>query len=114
MDLTDWIVILAIALLAVAFFCTRTHRRATLVDRMRHRAGTRLVVQATIAFWGALLLLDRSLVTPEALPFHLNLDPRAVLGVALMLAVAGSLWSIRGSRLLRARRIFRSSHGLSR
>jgi hypothetical protein len=112
MDLTDWIVILAIALLAVAFFCSRNHRRATLVDLMRHRTGTRLIVQGTIAFWGALLLVERSLVSPGALPFHLNVDPRAVLGVALMLAVAGGFWSIRGSRLLRPRRIFHTNHGL--
>ncbi|MFP6558660.1 hypothetical protein WJ542_10110 [Paraburkholderia sp. B3] len=114
MDLTDWIVLLAIALLAIAFFCSRTHRRATFVDRMRHRAGTRLVVQAAIAFWGALLVLAQSFLSPGAAPFGLHLDPRAVLGLALMLIVAGSVWSIRGRRLLRARRLFRSSHGLSR
>jgi hypothetical protein len=114
MDLMDWIVLLAIALLAVAFFCARTHRRATFVDRLRHRAGTRLVGQAAIAFWGALFLLERNFVSPRAMPFGLNLDPRAVLGVALMFVVAGCFWSIRGSRLLRSRRIFGGSHRLSR
>lgn len=110
MDLTDWIVILAIALLAVAFFCARNQRRANFVDRARHRLGTRLVVQGTFAFWAALLTLDRSFVSPGAVPFGLNVDPRAVLGVALMLFVVGCIWAIRGGRLLRTRRLFGAYH----
>jgi RsiW-degrading membrane proteinase PrsW (M82 family) len=114
MDLTDWIVILAIALLAIAFFCPRTRRHATFIDRARHRAGTWFLVQGAIAFWGALLTLERSLVSPHALLFGLSLDPRAGLGVALVLVLAGCIGSIRGYRLLRRRRLFGTGPLLSR
>ncbi|WP_322009516.1 hypothetical protein [Paraburkholderia sp. J12] len=106
MNLTDWIVILAIALLAIAFFCPRPKRHATLVDRARLRLGTRLVVQAALALWGALFTLERCLAFPHALPFGLSSPPGVMLGVALGLALAGGFWSIRGARLLRSRRLF--------
>jgi len=114
MDLTDWIVILAIALLAIAFFCPRTSRHATFVERARRRAGTRLLVQGALAVWGALLTLERCFVSPHVAPFGLSLDPRAVLGAGLVLALAGCVWSIRGHRLLRRRRLFSACQHLSR
>ncbi|WP_407668233.1 hypothetical protein [Paraburkholderia ferrariae] len=106
MDLTDWIAILAIALLAIAFFCPRAKRHATRVDRARLRLGTRLVVQAALALWGALLTLERCLVFPHALPFGLTAPPGAMLAVALLLGCAGGFWAIRGTWLLRSRRLF--------
>jgi hypothetical protein len=114
MDLTDWIVILAIALLAIAFFCPRVSRHATFADRARHRAGVRHLVQAALALWGALLTLERCFVSPHAAPFGPSLDPRAMLGAALVLALAGCIWSIRGHRLLRTRRLFNTCQRLSR
>ncbi|WP_028219132.1 hypothetical protein [Paraburkholderia oxyphila] len=105
MDLTDWIVLLAIALMAIAFFCKRTGRRATTAERARHARGTRMLIQAAIALWSALFMLERTLVSPGSLPIgHLN--PHAALAVVLALAVAGCLWSIRGRSLLKPRRIF--------
>jgi hypothetical protein len=114
MDLTDWIVILAIALLAIAFFCPRTSRHATIVDRARHRAGMGLLVQGAIALWGALLTIDRSLISPHAVLFGLNLNPRAGLGAALALALAGCIGAICGYRLVHRRRLFSACRPLSR
>ena len=62
MDLTDWLVILAIALAAIIFLCSRGGRRGSLADRSRHVHGTRLLLQAAFALWAALLMLDRSFV----------------------------------------------------
>ncbi|MFX1672641.1 hypothetical protein PWR63_10225 [Paraburkholderia sp. A2WS-5] len=105
MDLTDWVVLLAIALMAIAFFCTRTGRRRTAAERARHARGTRMLIQAAIALWGALFMLERTLVSPGSLSAaHLN--PHAALAVVLALAGAGCLWSIRGRSLLKPRRIF--------
>lgn len=106
MDLTDWLVLLAVALAAIAFFCSRGGRKGSLTDRVRHARGTRLLVQAALALWAALLMLERSFVTPHSVPFGLALSPRMVLAVALALVAVGGIWSFRASRLLKARRIF--------
>jgi hypothetical protein len=106
MKLTDWIVILAVALMAIAFYCSRSNPDATFCDRMRHRRGTRLLLQGAIALWAALLTLDRSFVSPGGVPFGLNLSADTVLALALMLVVAGCRWSVRGRRLLRSRQLF--------
>ncbi|WP_213294872.1 hypothetical protein [Paraburkholderia sacchari] len=105
MDLTDWVVLLAIAVMAIAFFCTRTGQRRTSAERSRHARGTRMLIQAAIALWGALFVLERTLVSPGSLPVaHLN--PHTALAVVLALASAGCLWSIRGRSLLKPQRIF--------
>ncbi|HKT95818.1 MAG TPA: hypothetical protein VJS30_04700 [Paraburkholderia sp.] len=105
MNLTDWVVLLAIVLMAIAFFCKRTSRRGTSAERARHARGTRMLIQAGIALWSALFMLERIFVSPGNLPVgHLN--PHAALAVALALVVAGGLWSIRGRSLLKQRRIF--------
>jgi hypothetical protein len=118
MELTDWIVVLAIALMAIAFYCSRSGRRAALADRARHRRGMRLLMQGAIAFWSALLVLDRSFVSPGALPalpplpaapFGLRLSAHAVLAVSLVLVVAGCSWTMRGLRLVRTRHLFGAS-----
>ena len=106
MQWIDWLVILAIALILVAFYCFRYPAGYSLTDRAQHLRGTRLVVQATIALWAALLTLERSLMSPDDLPF---MSPPVALGIALLLAVAGCVWSIVGRRLLRQHRMFRAS-----
>ncbi len=109
MELTDWIVVLAIALMAIAFYCSRANRNTALVDlvdRARRRRGTRLLVQGAIALWSALLTLDYSLVSPGSVPFGLKLSAQALLALALLLVVAGGNWSRRGLRLLRPRPLF--------
>jgi len=106
MDLMDWIVILAIALTAIAFFCSRGGRKGSLVDRARHAHGTRLLVQAALALWLALLMLVRSFVVPRGATFGLALNPRMVLAVAFALVAVGGIWLFRASRLLKPRRIF--------
>jgi hypothetical protein len=112
MELMDWIVILAVALMAIAFYCSRSGRHATLGDRARHRRGTRLLMQGAIALWSALLALDRNFVSPGAvpgMPFGLRLNAHAVLAVSLVLVVAGCSWSMRGLRLVRTRQLFGAS-----
>jgi fructose-specific phosphotransferase system IIC component len=109
MDLTDWLLILAIALTAIAFYCARAVRRAKFIDHARHRHGTRLLIQGALALWTALLTLDRSFVSPGAVPFGLTLSADVVLAAALGLIVAGTLWSVRGCRLLRPRHLFSAS-----
>jgi len=105
MNLTDWVVSLAIVLMVIAFFCKRTRRRGTSGERARHARGTRMLIQAAIALWSALFVLERTLVSPDSSPIgHLN--PHAALTVVLALAVVGCLWSIRGRSLLKQRRIF--------
>ncbi|SDC40692.1 hypothetical protein [Paraburkholderia lycopersici] len=106
MNLTSWLVILAIALAAIALFCSRGSRKRSLTDRARHARGTRLLVQAAIALWAALLTLDRSFVSPGGAPFGHALNPRTALAAALALAAIGCICSFRASRLLKARRIF--------
>ncbi|CAG9246393.1 hypothetical protein [Paraburkholderia unamae] len=106
MNLTDWLVILAIALAAIAFFCSRNGRKGSLTDRARHAHGTRLLVQATLALWAALLVLERCFAGSVSVPFGLGASPRVALAVALALAAVGGIWSFRASRLLKARRIF--------
>ncbi|WP_321948699.1 hypothetical protein [Paraburkholderia sp. J10-1] len=106
MDLTDWLVILAIALAAILFFCRHGGRKGSLTDRARHVHGTRLLLQGAFALWAALLMLDRSFVLPLSVPFGIVVSPHTMLAAALALAGVGSLWSFRASRLLKPRRIF--------
>ena len=106
MNLTDWLVILAIALAAILFFCSRGRRKGSLTDRTRHVHGTRLLLQAAFALWAALLMLDRSFVAPLGVPFGHAVSPHTRLATALALAAVGGIWSFRASRLLKPRRIF--------
>ncbi|WP_322057641.1 hypothetical protein [Paraburkholderia sp. J63] len=105
MNLTDWVVLLAIVLMAIAFFCRRASRRGTSAERALHARGTRMLLQAAIALWSALFMLERTLVSPGSLPIG-RLNPHVTLAVVLALVVAGCLWSIRGRSLLKQRRIF--------
>ena len=105
MELTDWIVILAIALMAIAFFCARTPANWSRDNRARRLTGTRMLVQAACSLWAALLIVVRGLFAIDGLP-GVHAAPLEVLtGVAILIA-CGCYWWIRGSRLLKPRRLF--------
>ncbi|MGF6771111.1 hypothetical protein P3T18_003590 [Paraburkholderia sp. GAS199] len=105
MELIDWIVILAVILMAIAFFCARTPANWSRENRARRLAGTRMLVQAACSLWAALLLLVRGLFALNGL-FGLTFAPmEALAGVAILVA-CGCYWSIRGSKLLKPRRLF--------
>jgi hypothetical protein len=105
MELTDWVVILAIVLIAIAFFCSRTQARWSLENRARRFTGTRLLVQAACALWAAVLIVVRGFSTLDALPGK-PLAPHTILTGAAVLVAFGCYWSIRGSKLLKPRRLF--------
>ncbi|MEM5458750.1 hypothetical protein VSR69_28425 [Paraburkholderia phytofirmans] len=105
MQLTDWIVILAVVLMAIAFFCGRTPASWSRENRARRLAGTRMLAQAACSVWAALLIAARGLFALDGL---LGLRPaplEALTGVAILIAF-GCYWSIRGSRMLKPRRLF--------
>jgi hypothetical protein len=105
MQLTDWIIILAVVLMAIAFFCGRTPANWSRENRARRLAGTRLLIQAACSVWAALLIAARGLFALDGL---LGLRPaplEALTGVAILIAF-GCYWSIRGSRMLKPRRLF--------
>ncbi|ASV99711.1 hypothetical protein [Paraburkholderia aromaticivorans] len=105
MELIDWIVILAVALMAIAFFCGRTPANWSRENRMRRLAGMRMLVQAACSVWAALLITARGLFALDGLP-GLRPTPLQVLtGVAVLMA-CGCYWSIRGTQLLKPRRLF--------
>ncbi|MEM5400969.1 hypothetical protein [Paraburkholderia unamae] len=106
MELTDWLVILAIALAAILFFCRRGGRKGGLSDRARHLRGTRLLLQGAFALWAALLMLVRGFVLPLGEPFGIAISHHTMLAIALALAGMGAIWTFRASRLLKPRRIF--------
>ncbi|WP_322094261.1 hypothetical protein [Paraburkholderia bannensis] len=106
MALTDWIVLLAIVLMAIAFFCRNSSRRGTSTERARHVRGRRMLIQAAIALWAALMMLQRTFAAPGELPVAPYLSPRGALIVVCVLALAGCLWSVRGHQLLKQRRLF--------
>jgi hypothetical protein len=105
MQLTDWIIILAVVLMAIAFFCGRTPANWSRENRARRLAGTRLLIQAACSVWAALLIAARGLFALDGL---LGLRPaplEALTGVAILIAF-GCYWSIRGSKMLKPRRLF--------
>jgi hypothetical protein len=106
MALTDWVVLLAIALMAIAFFCRHSSRRGTSAERARHARGRRMLIQAAVALWGALLMLQRTFAAPGDLPVAPYLSPRSALAIVFVLAIVGCLWSVRGRQLLKQRRLF--------
>lgn len=91
--------------MAIAFFCTRAPANWSLENRARRIAGTRLLVQAAIALWSALLVLQRGLFALEDI-VGLRPAPHLVIAGAMLLMIVGAYWWIRGSRLLKPRRIF--------
>ncbi|MFM0739843.1 hypothetical protein PQQ51_21600 [Paraburkholderia xenovorans] len=105
MELTDWIVTLAIMLMVIAFFCVRTPAGWSREDRARRLGGLRMLAQAACSLWAALLLLARCLFTLDRLP-GLQPSPFEALIIVAVLFGCGGYWSIRGARLLKPRRIF--------
>ncbi|MFM0501653.1 hypothetical protein [Paraburkholderia caffeinilytica] len=105
MELTDWIVILAVTLMAIAFFCAHTPANWSRENRARRLAGTRMLAQAACSLWTALLILARGLFVLDGLPGLHPAPLEALTGAAILLA-CGCYWSIRGSKLLKPRRLF--------
>jgi hypothetical protein len=103
MDLTNWVIMLAVALISLAFFCARTPANWSIENRARRFTGTRLLAQAVMSLWAAVLVVVHGLLKLDG-PFHLS--PIVILGCALLLVIAGCYWSVRGRRLLRPRRLF--------
>ncbi|MFC0398905.1 hypothetical protein [Paraburkholderia rhizosphaerae] len=105
MDLINWIIMLAIAWIAVAFFCWRERADWSIENRVRRRAGSRLIAQAVFAIWSAALIVVRgfAFTSVQRMP---ETTPHALLIVAALLAVCGGYWLIRGVKLLKARRLF--------
>jgi len=105
MKLTDWIVLLAVILIAIAFFCARRPSAWSHNNRARRIKGTRLLLQAACSLWAALLIVARDLVTVDGFAGLRPAPVEVLAGVAILLA-CGCYWSIRGTRLLKRRRIF--------
>jgi hypothetical protein len=105
MELTDWIVVLAVMLMAIAFFCARTPVGWARDNRARRLAGTRMLVQAACSLWAAVLIAARGLFAIDVLP-GVHAAPLTVLIGAGVLICFGCYWSIRGRRLLKPRRLF--------
>jgi hypothetical protein len=105
MELIDWIVILAITLMAIAFFCARTPASWSHDNRARRLTGTRMLVQAACSLWAALLIVARGLFAIDGLPGLRPAPLQTLTGVVILVAF-GCYWSIRGSKLLKPRRLF--------
>lgn len=105
MQLTDWIVILAVVLMTIAFFCARTPANWSSENRARRLAGTRLLIQAACSLWAALLIAAHGLFALKGL-LEVRPAPLETLAGIAILSVCGCYWSIRGRQLLKPRRIF--------
>ncbi|HEV3429807.1 MAG TPA: hypothetical protein VG320_18175 [Paraburkholderia sp.] len=92
--------------MAIAFFCRHSSRRGTSTERARHMRGRRLLIQAAIALWAALVTLQRTFAAPGDIPVAPWLSVRGALVVVIVLAVMGCLWSVRGHQLIKQRRLF--------
>lgn len=105
MELTDWIVMLAVTLMAIVFFCARSPANWSLENRTRRLAGMRLLVQAACSLWAALLILSHGLFALDGLPGLRPAPLEALTGVVILIGCS-CYWSIRASRLLKLRRLF--------
>lgn len=105
MELTDWIVILAVTLMAIAFFSARASAGWSRENRARRLAGTRMLVQAACSLWAALLIVAHGLFALDGLLGVRPAPLEALASVAILIA-CGCYWSIRGSKLLKPRRLF--------
>jgi hypothetical protein len=108
MELVDWIIILAVILMAIAFFCARTSANWSRENRIRRLTGMRMLVQAACAIWIALLIVARGLFTINGIA-GLRPAPLHALTLVAILIVCACYWSIRGSKLLKPRQLF-STH----
>jgi uncharacterized membrane protein len=107
MDLTNWIIILAAAWSAAAFFCLRSRTDWSIENRARRRAGARRIAQAVFSLWSAALIAVRGPAFASAHRAH-DAAPLAWLAVAALLAACGCYWLMRGLQLLKTRRLFTS------
>ena len=107
MNLTNWVIILAAALIALSFVCSRVPASWSMENRARRFTGARLLAQAVLSFWSALLIVVRGLSALSARTMHIA--PQVMLAGALLLVVAACYWSIRGRKLLKPRRLFAAS-----
>jgi hypothetical protein len=105
MELVDWIVILAVILMAIAFFCARTSANWPRENRTRRLTGMRMLIQAACAMWMALLIAARGLFTSNGLA-GLRPQPLHAVTLVAILIVCACYWSIRGSKLLKPRQLF--------
>jgi hypothetical protein len=105
MSLTDWIVILAIALLSIAFFTTRSPLHWSPLNRARRATGVRMLVQAAVSVWASLVIVGRDLLYAQGF-LATHLTPHRLVIAAFGLMVCGVWWSFRARRLLKPRRIF--------
>jgi hypothetical protein len=105
MELTDWVVILAITLVAIAFFCARTQANWSMENRVRRLTGMRLLAQAALSWWVALLLVVRGVFALDGL-LGLHPAPLEALAGATILVCCGGYWIVRAARLLKPRRRF--------
>ncbi|EIF31634.1 hypothetical protein BCh11DRAFT_07164 [Burkholderia sp. Ch1-1] len=108
MELTDWIVILAVVLLTIAFFCGRAPANWSSENRARRLAGMRMLVQAAWSMWAALLLVARGLFALNGIHGVRPTPLQLMAGIAVLIA-CGCYWSIRGRQLLKPRRLFTAS-----
>lgn len=104
MDLTNWVIILAVALISLTFFCSRAPANWSIENRARRITGTRLLAQAVLSLWTALFIAVRGLSALGARSLHAS--PAVVLCGTLLLIAASCYWSIRGRKLLKPRRLF--------
>ncbi|MBN3851145.1 hypothetical protein G3N58_30600 [Paraburkholderia sp. Ac-20342] len=105
MKLTDWIVLLAVILIAIAFFCARRPGAWSRNTRSRQMKGTRLLLQAACSLWAASLIVAQGFFSVDGFAGLRPAPIEALAGGAVLLA-CGCYWSIRGTRLLKPRRIF--------
>jgi hypothetical protein len=105
MELTDWIVILAVTLVTIAFFCARTPANWSMENRARRLTGMRLLAQAALSWWVALLLIVRGMFALDGL-LGLRPAPLEALAGAAILVCCGGYWIFRAARLLKPRRLF--------
>lgn len=103
MDLTNWVIMLAVALISLTFFCARTPAKWSIENRARRFTGMRMLAQAVLCLWAAVFGVVDGLLKVDR-PFHLS--PIFILAGVLLLAIAGCYWSIRARRLLKPRRLF--------
>jgi hypothetical protein len=104
MNLTNWVIILAVALISLTFYCSRAPTSWSVDNRARRFTGTRLLAQAVLSFWSALLIVARGLFALGARTIHIA--PELIFASALLLMAASCYWSIRGRKLLKPRRLF--------
>jgi hypothetical protein len=105
MELIDWIVVLAVVLMTIAFFCGRTPANWSHENRARRLAGTRMLAQAACSWWAALLVTARCLFALDGLA-GLRPTPIETMTGAAILGAFGCYWSIRGRRLLKPKGLF--------